>query len=112
MVRQPLTPHDVRRGQCLGRLLRQARGDRSMLTTALAAGLSPETLRKIESGRVPTPSFATVAALADVLGLSLDGIWAEINRTVVSEGASGAAEPVLSGTAPGSIGLQVRNACG
>lgn len=83
-----------------------------MLTTALAAGLSPETLRKIESGRVPTPSFATVAALAGVLELSLDAVWLEINRAAASEGSSQAAEPGLSGTAHGSIGLQVRNACG
>lgn len=48
-----------------------------MLSTALAAGVSPETLRKIESGRVATPSFSTVAAVADVLGVSLDALWAD-----------------------------------
>lgn len=52
-----------------------------MLETALDARVSPETLRKIESGRVATPAFPTVAAIADVLGLSLDDVWAEINRT-------------------------------
>ncbi len=51
-----------------------------MLHTALAAGVSPETLRKIESGRVATPAFPTIAAIAEVLGLSLDAVWAEINR--------------------------------
>jgi len=50
-----------------------------MLETALAAHISPETLRKIESGRIATPAFPTVAAIADVLGLSLDAVWAEIN---------------------------------
>lgn len=49
-----------------------------MLETALDAGVSPETLRKIETGRVATPSFPTIAAIADVLGLSLDAVWAEI----------------------------------
>jgi len=39
---------------------------------ATAAGISVETLRKIETGRIPTPAFFTVAALAKVLGLSLD----------------------------------------
>ena len=78
MVRLPLTPAEVERGQRLGVLLRRARGDRSMLTIALEAGVSPETLRKIESGRVATPSFATIAALADVLGLSLDTLWSEV----------------------------------
>lgn len=51
-----------------------------MLDVALDAGISPETLRKIESGRVATPAFPTVAAIAAVLGLSLDSIWAEISR--------------------------------
>ena len=52
-----------------------------MLDTALDAGVSPETLRKIESGRVATPAFPTIAAIADVLGLSLDALWAEINQS-------------------------------
>jgi transcriptional regulator with XRE-family HTH domain len=80
MVRLPLTSGEVERGQRLGALLRRARGERSMLETALAARVSPETLRKIESGRVATPAFPTIAAIADVLGLSLDAVWAEITR--------------------------------
>ncbi|MEW2165259.1 helix-turn-helix transcriptional regulator [Streptomyces sp. NPDC007084] len=80
MVRTPLTPAEVARGQRLGALLRRARGERSMLATALAARISPETLRKIETGRVATPAFSTIAAIADVLGLSLDAVWAEVSR--------------------------------
>lgn len=80
MVRLPLTPAEVERGQRLGALLRRARGDRSMLEIALDAGVSPETLRKIESGRVATPAFSTIAAIADVLGLSLDAVWTEVSR--------------------------------
>lgn len=57
-------------------LLRQARGDRSMVEVAAAAGVSPETLRKIETGRAPTPAFFTVAALAAVLEVSLDELAA------------------------------------
>jgi transcriptional regulator with XRE-family HTH domain len=79
MVRLPLTPAEVERGQRLGALLRRARGERSMLEVALDARVSPETLRKIESGRVATPAFPTVAAIAEVLGLSLDAVWAEMN---------------------------------
>ncbi|MPY10492.1 helix-turn-helix domain-containing protein [Arthrobacter bussei] len=79
MVRLPLTPADVERGQRLGALLRAARGERSVLETALDAGVSPETLRKIESGRVATPAFPTIAAVAVVVGLSLDAVWAEIS---------------------------------
>jgi transcriptional regulator with XRE-family HTH domain len=51
-----------------------------MLETALDAGVSPETLRKIETGRVATSAFPTIAAIADVLGISLDALWAEINQ--------------------------------
>lgn len=51
-----------------------------MLETALRARVSPETLRKIESGRVATPAFSTIAAIADVLGLSLDAVWAAIKQ--------------------------------
>ena len=49
-----------------------------MLEVALDAGISPETLRKIETGRLPTPSFSTVALLAATLGLSLDTVWRAI----------------------------------
>jgi len=61
-----------------------------MLQTALEAGVSPETLRKIETGRVATPAFPTIAAIAEVLGLSLDELWAEISepRTAARPAAS------------------------
>jgi transcriptional regulator with XRE-family HTH domain len=72
MVRVPLTPADRERGERLGRLLRDARGDRSLVEVAAAAGISAETLRKIETGRIPTPAFFTVSALAAALDLSLD----------------------------------------
>ncbi|CAK7279805.1 helix-turn-helix domain-containing protein [Streptomyces sp. RM1] len=76
MVRTPLTPEERDRGEQLGRLLRAARGDRSMVEVAAAAGVSAETLRKIETGRAPTPAFFTVAAVAAVLGLSMDDLAA------------------------------------
>ncbi|MEU6310836.1 helix-turn-helix transcriptional regulator [Streptomyces sp. NPDC047014] len=74
MVRTPLTPEERERGERLGALLRAARGGRSMVEVAAGAGLSAETLRKIETGRAPTPAFFTIAALADTLGLSLDDL--------------------------------------
>ena len=80
MVRVPLSPADRERGERLGMLLREARGDRSLVEVAAAAGISAETLRKIETGRVATPSFATVAAIAQVLELSLDEVWAEVGE--------------------------------
>ncbi|MGK4579300.1 helix-turn-helix domain-containing protein [Kitasatospora sp. HPMI-4] len=86
MVRTPLTPFERERGERLGALLRQARGERSMVQIAAAAGLSAETLRKIETGRAPTPAFFTVAALAGALGLSLD----DLVRLCAPEGQDGA----------------------
>ncbi|OLT15193.1 transcriptional regulator [Pseudonocardia sp. CNS-139] len=78
MVRVPLSPADRERGERLGALLREARGDRSLTDVAAAAGISAETLRKIETGRIPTPAFVTVAALATTLGLSLDALATQI----------------------------------
>ena len=90
MVRLPLTAEEVARGRRLGAFLRLARGERPMLQTALDAGVSPETLRKIESGRVATPAFPTIAAIADVLGVSLDAMWAEISQPQRRRGSTGA----------------------
>lgn len=90
MVRLPLTQDDVERGRRLGALLRRARGERTVLAVALDAGVSPETLRKIESGRVATPAFPTIAAVAEVLGLSLDAVWAELRRAEEPALATGA----------------------
>ncbi|MGF7239331.1 MAG: helix-turn-helix domain-containing protein [Frankia sp.] len=78
MVRVPLSRWERERGERFGALLRQARGDRSMVEIAAAAGVSAETLRKIEGGRIPTPAFFTVVALASALNLSLDAIAAAI----------------------------------
>lgn len=76
MVRVPLTPEEHERGERLGTLLRRARGEQGLVEVATASGISPETLRKIETGRIPTPAFFTVAALAATLGLSLDELAA------------------------------------
>jgi transcriptional regulator with XRE-family HTH domain len=76
MVRVPLTQAERERGERLGALLRRARGDRSPIEVAALAGISAETLRKIETGRIPTPAFFTVAALAGALGLSMDQLVA------------------------------------
>ena len=45
-----------------------------MVQVALDAGISVETLRKIETGRIATPAFFTISAVAEVLGISLDTI--------------------------------------
>ncbi len=57
-----------------------------MFDVAVAAGISPETLRKIETGRVASPAFSTIAAIVTVLGLSLDDVWSEINPPAQASG--------------------------
>jgi transcriptional regulator with XRE-family HTH domain len=74
MVRPPLSPQERARGERLGRLLRAARGGRSMAEVAAASGVPIETLRKIETGRIATPAFFTVAALAAALAIPLDDV--------------------------------------
>lgn len=79
VVRNPLTPEQLEAGRRLGVLLREARGSASLGEIATAAGISPETLRKIESGRLPSPAFGTVVALSRALDLRLDDL-AEVWR--------------------------------
>ena len=74
MVRPPLSHYEHARGERLGTLLREARGARSMAEIAAVSGVPAETLRKIETGRIATPAFFTVAALAAALGLSLEDV--------------------------------------
>ena len=76
MVRPPLSPEERARGERLGMLLREARGPRSMTEVATVSGVPVETLRKIETGRIATPAFFTVAALAASVGLSLEQVVA------------------------------------
>jgi DNA-binding phage protein len=78
MVRVPLTTEERERGERLGAVLRQARAERSMVEVAAEARISVETLRKIETGRIPTPAFFTVASIADAVGLSLDALRAAV----------------------------------
>jgi hypothetical protein len=88
MVRPPLSPEERARGERLGLLLRQARGTRSMTEVAAASGIPVETLRKIEAGRIATPAFFTVAALAASVGLSLEDVVAYCTGTGAGESLS------------------------
>lgn len=71
MVRTPLTPEQIAAGRRLGATLRTARASRTLEEVAASAGISPETLRKIETGRLPSPAFGTIVGLSDALGLPL-----------------------------------------
>ncbi len=80
MVRPPSSPEERDRGRRLGALLRGARGEGSPAEVAAASGVSLDALRKIESGRVPTPAFFTVAALARALDVPLDRLVADLGE--------------------------------
>jgi len=88
VVRNPLTPEQIEAGRRLGRLLRDARGARDLGDVAHAAGISPETLRKIETGRLPTPAFGTIACLSDVLDLPIQDLAAAWRHALTIEAAS------------------------
>jgi transcriptional regulator with XRE-family HTH domain len=78
MVRTPLTVMERERGAQLGRTLQEARHPRSAADVAVAAGISLDTLRKIEQGVIATPAFFTVAALARVLDIDLNQLAKEL----------------------------------
>jgi len=82
-----LSPEERARGERLGLLLRQARGSRSMTEIAASSGVPVETLRKIETGRIATPAFFSVAALAAALGVSLDEVVAYCTDAGAGAGA-------------------------
>ena len=81
MVRPILSPAERERGRRLGATLREARGARSMVEIAAESGVPVETLRKIETGRIATPAFFTVAALAGALDLDLAALAADLVPT-------------------------------
>lgn len=81
-------------GRALGRMLASARGDRSAAEVARLAGVSLDTLRKIERGVICGPSFFTVAALARVLGLDLTAVASELAVPVEMPETVGAPETV------------------
>ncbi|WAC55805.1 helix-turn-helix domain-containing protein [Gordonia sp. SL306] len=84
MVRAPLTAEQIAAGRRLGALLRDRRGNRTTNEVACAAGISPETLRKIETGRLLTPSFATVVALSRVLDVSVETLATAMSGEVTA----------------------------
>jgi hypothetical protein len=88
MVRPPLSPEERARGERLGILLRAARGPRSMVEVAAVSGIPVETLRKIETGRIATPAFFTVAALAASVGLPLEDVVASCADAETGESLS------------------------
>ena len=71
-MRKALSVKEVQRGRQLGLALKEQRGSRSSTEISTRAGVSVDTLRKLEQGRIPTPGFFVIASLADVLGTTLE----------------------------------------
>jgi transcriptional regulator with XRE-family HTH domain len=66
-------------------LLRQARGARTAVEIAVAAGVSVETVRKIEHGAIPTPAFFTIVALSEACGVTLEALVDRIEPASAAE---------------------------
>jgi transcriptional regulator with XRE-family HTH domain len=84
MVRPMLTAEERERGRRLGAALRAARGARSMGEVAVRSGVPIETLRKIETGRIATPAFFTVVALAKALDIPLEALVPAESESLVA----------------------------
>ncbi len=52
-----------------------------MVEISSASGVPVETLRKIETGRIATPAFFTIVALATALDLDLAELAAEAGQS-------------------------------
>jgi transcriptional regulator with XRE-family HTH domain len=83
MGRRVVADSDRMHGERLGRLIAERREhlERSAPEVAHDSRVSIDAVRSLENGRVPTPSFLTIAKLADVLELSLDELHARASRS-------------------------------
>ena len=74
----------------LGRILAERRegSERSAAEIARASNVSLDAVRSLENGRVPTPSFLTIARLAGVLGISLDDLHEQASQSATEKESS------------------------
>jgi transcriptional regulator with XRE-family HTH domain len=78
MGRRSTSSEDREHGRRLGILIAARRRERQRSAPDLAreSSVAIDTVRSLENGRVATPTFLTIARLADALGLSLDELHA------------------------------------
>ena len=83
MSRKPASSADREHGRRLGLLIAASRRERQQSAPDLAreSRVAIDTVRSLENGRVATPTFLTIARLADVLGMSLDEMHVLAMRT-------------------------------
>lgn len=70
--------HGRRVGETLA--IERRRSGRSAEAVARIANVSTDAVRSLETGRVATPTFLTVARIAGVLNVSLDELHREASR--------------------------------
>ena len=82
MARPKSSPERVARAIALGIAVRRAREETGLSREQLAraAGLSTETVRKIERGSTTSPELFTFAALIEQLGGSIDDVLRSLPR--------------------------------
>ena len=73
-----MTDEQQRQGRALGVRLSAMRGKVTQAELADRAGMSLDTLRKIELGKVAGPSFFFIGQIVDAAGGRLDALWAEM----------------------------------
>jgi len=82
MGRKQLSAQEQEHGRQLGLLIAERRAARHRSAPELArdSAVSIDAVRSLEYGRVPTPTFLTVARLAAALEMSLDELHAAATR--------------------------------
>ena len=88
MARRLTSVEDREHGRRLGGLIAAGRRGRGESAPDLArrSSVAIDTVRSLEGGRVATPTFLTIARLAEALGLSLD----ELHASAAGRGRAGA----------------------
>ncbi|MEH3140258.1 MAG: helix-turn-helix transcriptional regulator [Mycobacterium kyogaense] len=89
-MRRKLGGFEVSHGRQIGAALAQARARANLSASeiARASSVSLDAIRSVETGRVPTPGFLTVARLAGALGISLDDLHSQASASAVDGFAS------------------------
>ncbi|SHT89637.1 helix-turn-helix domain-containing protein [Mycobacteroides abscessus subsp. abscessus] len=75
MVRKYRSPEETALGRSLGQELQRQRHGRTAEAIAQSAGVSLDTLRRVERGAVASPGFFLVGQIAQVLDVSLDDLF-------------------------------------
>ncbi len=89
-MRRKLDRFEVAHGRHIGVALarERERAEVSAAEIARASDVSLDAIRSLETGRVPTPGFLTVARLAAALCISLDELHAQASASADGEQAT------------------------